>query len=50
MSDEKDKKTYVDEEGNFMTDEHGRTREATDDEIEKTTEKWKKEGEGEKRD
>lgn len=41
-SDE-DKKTFIDPETNkFVTEEGGRQREATDEEIEKTVKQWEK--------
>lgn len=40
---DRDKRTYIDPETNkFVTEESGRTREATPEEIEKTVEEWER--------
>jgi hypothetical protein len=43
MTDADDKKTYVDPYSKqFVTEEKGQVRPATDEEVDKTTEQWKR--------
>ncbi|WP_169221214.1 hypothetical protein [Brasilonema sp. UFV-L1] len=46
---DQDQKTYVTPEGNFVTDDYGRQREATPEEIEATVNRWEQETKGDEK-